>query len=168
VFRVRRLAPEEWAVLRALRLAALTDSPDQFGETVLVASRRVAEEWSALTSTSTPGAASDTYVAEVDGVPVGMAFAIRDAVDASVGRLGGMWVAPNARGCGIGMALVTAVVDWARTGGKRSVRLWVVPSSNADRLYRRAQFVPTGRQKPFPGDDARAVIEMQLNIGDTG
>jgi len=167
VFRVRQLAREEWSLLRDLRLAALTDAPDQFGEASLAASQRSAEEWTALTSSDTPGAASCTHIAEVDGTPVGMAFAIQDRTDAATGRLGGMWVRPGARGIGIGMALVRAVLDWSRSGGMQRIRLWVVPSTAADRLYRRAQFIPTGRQKPFPGDDARSVIEMQLELRDT-
>jgi len=165
VSRVRRLAREEWSLLRDIRLAALTDAPDQFGETHLLAARRSAEEWTALTCSDMPGAAFGTYVAEVDGTPVGMAFAIQDKTDAATGRLGGMWVAPNARGIGVGMSLVRAVLDWSRNGGLQRVSLWVVPSTAAERLYRRAQFTPTGAHKPFPGDDSRSVIEMQLELG---
>lgn len=165
-FRVRKLAREEWSLLRDLRLAALTNAPEQFGETALVAAQRSAEEWIAQTSSDTPGAASDTHIAEVDGAPVGMAFAIQDRTAAATGRLGGMWVEPDARGIGIGMALVTAVLDWSRDRGMQSVRLWVVPCTAADRLYRRAQFIPTGAQKPFPGDASRSVIEMQRTLSD--
>ena len=166
VFRVRQLAREEWSLLRDLRLAALTDAPDQFGETSLAASQRSAEEWTDLTSSDTLGTSSGTHIAEVDGNPVGMVFSIQDGTDAATGRLGGMWVEPDARGIGIGMALVRAVLDWSRCRGMQRVRLWVVPSTGADRLYRRAQFIPTGAQKPFPGDDSRSVIEMQLRLGD--
>ena len=166
VLQVRQLAREEWSLLRDLRLAALTDAPDQFAETSVLASQRSSEEWIVQTSSDAPGAASRTYVAEVDGVAVGMAFAIQDRTDAATGRLGGMWVGPNARGIGIGTALIGAVIDWSRDAGMRRVRLWVVPSTAADRLYRRAQFIPTGTQKPFPGDDSRSVIEMQLTLGD--
>ena len=167
MLQVRQLAREEWPLLRDLRLAALTDAPDQFAETCVLASQRSSEEWIVQTSSDTPGAASRTYVAEVDGVAVGMAFAIQDRTDAATGRLGGMWVEPDARGIGIGMALVTAVLNWSRDRRMQRVRLWVVPCTTADRLYRRAQFIPTGTQKPFPGDDSRSVIEMQLTLGDT-
>lgn len=165
VFRVRQLARDEWSLLRDLRLAALMDAPDQFGETGLAASQRSAEEWSALTSSNTPGTTSGTHIAEVDGAPVGMAFSIQDRTDAATGRLGGMWVEPDARGHGIRMALVKAVLEWSRAGGMQRVRLWVVPSTAAHRLHRRALFIPTGAQKPFPGDDSRLVIEMQLTVG---
>ncbi len=166
-FRVRQLAREEWSLLRDLRLAALTDAPDQFGETHALASQRSAEEWLDLTLSNTPGAAFGTHIAEVDGVAVGMAFAIQDRSDSATGRLGGMWVAPNARSIGVGTALIGAVLNWSRSAGMRRVRLWVVPSSAAEKLYRSAQFIATGTQKPFPGDDSRSVIEMQLDLAET-
>ena len=166
VFRVRQLAREEWSLLRDLRLAALADAPDQFGETHSSASQRSSEEWIALTLSDTPGATSATHIAEVDGDPVGMAFAIQDRADARCGRLGGMWVAPGARSVGVGMALVRAVLYWSRSGGMHRVRLWVMPSTAADRLYRQAQFIPTGALKPFPNDDSRSLIEMELTLTD--
>ena len=152
--------------MRDLRLAALTDAPDQFGETYALAARRSAEEWLDSTLSDAPGAAFGTLIAEIDGTAVGMAFAIQDRSDAATGRLGGMWVGPSARGIGIGTALIGAVVDWFRSAGLRRVRLWVVPSSAAEKLYRSAQFIATGRQKAFPGDDSRSVIEMQLDLGE--
>jgi GNAT superfamily N-acetyltransferase len=166
-FRIRQLAREEWCLLRGLRLSALTDAPDQFGETHALASQRSAEDWLDLTLSDTPGAAFGTLIAELDGVAVGMAFAIQDRSNAATGRLGGMWVRPNARGIGIGTALVGAVVDWCRSAGMRRVRLWVVPSTAAEKLYRSAQFIATGTQKAFPGNDSRSVIEMQLDLGET-
>lgn len=77
-FRVRQIAHEEWSLLRDLRLAALIDAPEQFGETHVLASQRSAEEWRDLTSSGTAGAAFDTYVAEIDDVGVGLAFALQD------------------------------------------------------------------------------------------
>jgi GNAT superfamily N-acetyltransferase len=164
VFQVRQLVREEWSLLRDLRLAALTDAPDQFGETRVLALQRSVQEWIDLTGCDAPGAASCTNIAEIDGVAVGMAFAIQDGTDGATGRLGGMWVAPNARRTGIGTALIGAVLDWSRNAEMRRVRLWVVPSTAAEKLYRRAQFIATGTQKPFPGDDSRSVIEMQIDL----
>ncbi len=119
-----------------------------------------------MASSDTPGAACSTHIAEVDGTPVGMAFAFQDRADPAIGRLGGMWVKPDARRNGIGMAVVAAVTSWSRVRELQRVRLWVVPSTAAHRLYRRAQFVETGAQKPFPGDASRFVIEMQHELGD--
>lgn len=163
--RVRQLAREEWSLLRDLRLAALSDAPDQFGETSVLAAQRSPQEWAALTSSDTPGSGCSAHIAEVDGTPVGMAFAFQDRADPATGRLGGMWVKPDARRHGIGMAVVAAVTSWSRVREMQRVRLWVVPNTAAHRLYRRALFVETEAQKPFPGDTSRLVIEMQHELG---
>jgi GNAT superfamily N-acetyltransferase len=91
-----------------------------------------------------------------------MAFAFEDSADKDAARVGGMWVAPGARRAGVGYRLMEAVVAWATAERKHRVRLWANPATPAERLYRRANFAPTGAQKPFPGDCTRSVIEMQL------
>ena len=158
--KIRRLDRSELQLLRRLRIAALEGSPDQFGETALAARERSDEEWLGLVTSA--------HVAELDGDSVGMVFAFDDQSDPSVGRLGGMWVAPGARRVGVGSALLAAVRAWATACGKRCVRLWVVPTSPGAALYECAQFVSTGASKPFPGDPDRTVIEMELELSGTG
>jgi GNAT superfamily N-acetyltransferase len=155
-FHLRRLERTEGPLLRQVRIAALRDAPDQFGETLADALARSDQEWREL--------AAWAYVAESDNALVGMVFAFEDKSDATTGRIGGMWVAPDARRTGIGSALVAATLSWARAAGKRRVRLWVVPATPGDGLYRRARFVPTGNQKPFSGDDSRVVVEMEIEL----
>jgi len=159
-FHLRRLEPTEAPLLRELRIAALQDAPDQFAETVAHALARSDREWAKFAATA--------YVAESDNALVGLVFAFEDASDDAVGRVGGMWVASGARRTGIGSALVEAALSWAKAAGKRRVRLWAVPTTPGERLYRRAHFVPTGNQKPFPGDDSRVVIEMEIELSDAG
>ncbi len=93
-----------------------------------------------------------------------MVFAIQDRSDPTTGRLGGMWVTPAARGAGVGTTLVTAVLEWSQARAMQRVRLWVVPGTAAERLYRRALFIATGAEKPFPGDDSRCIVELQREL----
>ena len=61
-----------------------------------------------------------------------------------------MWVAPEARGQGVGAALVAAVEGWAR--GKGYVRMGLgVTSTNepAIRLYTRMGFIDLGDTYPL-------------------
>ena len=61
-----------------------------------------------------------------------------------------MWVAPVARGRGVGDGLVDAVVDWARAAGYPRVVLDVGDENlPAIRLYERKGFEPTGRTRTF-------------------
>lgn len=56
-----------------------------------------------------------------------------------------MWVAPFARGYGVGVALVNAVIEWARTQGASQVHLEVrETNAHARALYERCGFVDIG------------------------
>ncbi len=155
-FEIRQLTRDEGPLLRRLRLAALSDAPEQLGEALDVALARTGEAWA--------DAAPAAYVALLDAEPVGMVYAFRDPSDAASARLGGMWVAPSARRHGLGLALVQAVRSWAKANAADRVRLWVVPSTPAERLYLRAGFVATGARKAFSGQDTRAVIELEATL----
>ncbi len=151
---IHQLTSSEGPLLRELRLAALRDAPDQLGETLDVALARSEQSWN--------DAAPATYMALLDGEAVAMVYAFRDPSEQSIARLAGMWVAPSARRGGVGLALVHAVRSWAVANAASRVRLWVVPGTPAERVYRSAGFVTTGTQKPFSERDARVVIELEL------
>ena len=69
-------------------------------------------------------------------------------LDAEQPRLWGMWVAPPARGRGLGRALVEAVTDWARVRAFGRLRLTVSDAAAAaERLYRGLGFAPTGLER---------------------
>jgi len=66
-----------------------------------------------------------------------------------------MWVRPQARGHGVGEALIAAVLEWAQARHARSVHLWVTEANKpARRLYERCGFKPTGERQPLPSNPA--------------
>jgi ribosomal protein S18 acetylase RimI-like enzyme len=143
--RVERLSPEEAPRLRALRLAALTEAPDAFGSTLAESAARSLADW-ARQLEKLP-----TFFAVHEGRDVGM---VRG--DAHEGVLGeafllSMWVAPEARGQGVGEALIEALLDWARGAGFQRVVLDVADqNAPAIALYARCGFVPTGETGSLP------------------
>jgi ribosomal protein S18 acetylase RimI-like enzyme len=63
------------------------------------------------------------------------------------------WVAPAARGRGVGDALVAEVLDWCQEQGYEQVELRVVETNEpARRLFLRNGFVPTGEREPLESD----------------
>jgi RimJ/RimL family protein N-acetyltransferase len=135
---VRTLGPDDWEVLRDIRLAALQDSPGAFLSTYEQSLDRTETEWRAWP------ARGDCFAAFADGEPVGMVGVAPDEAPQSA-ELFARWVAPPARGSGAADALIRAAVDWARAHGCASVHLEVAAGNDrAERVYARHGFVPSG------------------------
>ncbi|MFJ3508295.1 bifunctional helix-turn-helix transcriptional regulator/GNAT family N-acetyltransferase [Streptomyces luteogriseus] len=82
-----------------------------------------------------------TWIAELDGRPVGCVMCVRDDTPGAA-RLRLLLVEPDARGLRIGDRLVGALVDFAREAGYREVVLWTNDILGAARrIYQRHGFV---------------------------
>ena len=135
--------------MRRLRLRALETDPDAFGETLERARQRPDADYAEWIGS----AANGMFVAvEADGSLVGMAVGapapLEDRSDTAA--LFAMWVAPEARGRGVGGALIDAVDDWARGQGYRRIGLGVTTNNAAAiRLYERKGFLDLGETYPL-------------------
>ena len=81
----------------------------------------------------------------------------------------GLFVAPHARGRGVGTRLLAAVAERARAEDAREVRLDVVDGNRARRLYERHGFEPSGRIEAGwlgPVLGFRGATTMRLVVGD--
>ena len=149
---VRPTTIADWQVLRDIRLQALRDAPDAFSSTYAGESafedsvwhQRAARDGSFiafLPEVSAPGAA-------------GLAGGFQEAP--GVVELVSMFVRPQARGRGVGEALIDAVVSWARQKNATSVHLWVTETNkHARRLYERHGFTETA-----PCSNARVYMQV--------
>lgn len=155
---VRRIRAGEGALLAELRLAALHDTPAAFASTHEAESANTPERWEELAGERSRGDHHATFVALADGEPVGLVGGHRHEGGHAV-ELVSMWTRPDARGNGVGVALVAAIVSWA---GGDPVELWVTRGNDrAERLYRRCGFVVTGDHQPLPSDPCKDEIRMR-------
>ena len=132
--RVREVGPDDWVVWRLLRQRSLVEDPQAFATSVQpwTGEQDREENWRSLLAG--PGT---FFVAEHGAAPVGM-VAIRPDDDGDGQQLVSMWVAPAARGRGVGRALVGRVIS-ASSG--RPLWLRVIDGNQiAIRLYQRCGF----------------------------
>ena len=142
---IERLAADDGARLREIRLRALRDAPEAFARTLEQATAWPLDTWNEQT------ARFANFVAVVDHSDVGLIRGALDANERDTGWLLSMWVAPELRGAGIAPALVEAVVDWARSLDLRRLLLDVVETNaRALTFYARMGFVPTGEVSTLP------------------
>ena len=142
---IQRLKLHEGERLREIRLASLKDAPDAFGTTFLEAATWPQESWSKQIQ------ALPTFVAVLDGLDGGIVLGAPHTHKADMAYLISMWVAPNARGVGVGEALIDAVIDWGRTEGFACLLLDVGDNNKLARaLYERKGFKPTGERSTMP------------------
>jgi ribosomal protein S18 acetylase RimI-like enzyme len=145
VITIDELRPDDWPRWRELRLAALAESPDAYGSKLSnwQGDNDTEQRWRARLAD-----VAYNVLAALDGVPVGIASGTADTPV----ELISMWVAPGARGRGVGDALVRAVLRWAERRGV-SVRLAVrEQNTKAIELYRRHGFVIVGEEPATVGE----------------
>lgn len=158
---VRRVRPEEWPTLRAFRLRALAADPRAFGATLEEEEHMPDDAWRARALEGASGGERLFAVAE-------------DRTGAWKGMVGGrrldapgeweiiaLWVAPEARGRGIGEALVYFALAWARDSGAERVVLWVTTENpGAARVYERCGFAREGEATQGRRDPTRWFQKM--------
>ncbi|HJQ48142.1 MAG TPA: GNAT family N-acetyltransferase [Amycolatopsis sp.] len=134
---LRTLSADDWAEWREMRLAALAEAPHAFGTRL--------SEWQGAGDFEARwrGRLTDVdlnLLAAYDGEPAGIVSGMNSH---GVVQVLSLWVAPFARGRGVGDELLRAVVRWA--GGRRVMLRVVEGNRPAEKLYRRNGFAPGER-----------------------
>jgi predicted GNAT family acetyltransferase len=152
---LRRLTPDDWAVLRDVRLRALADSPDAFGSTLEREQPFNEKEWRRRS-------VRPVWVAEVDGRPVAMAGAFSND---GVLQVWGMWTDPDHRGRGVARALLDRLLGQAVAQGSPAALHVNTTNAGARAFYESYGFVGTGELEPLrPGSEQRIEL-MRLVTG---
>jgi ribosomal protein S18 acetylase RimI-like enzyme len=136
---LRTLTPDDWQLWRGLRLEALREAPYAFGSKLAdwQDSGDTEERWRHRLA-SVPY----NLIAYSENHPAGMASGTVADDEPRAAELISLWVAPFARGCGVGDSLVHSVLKWARQGGYAKILLAVDAANHfAVALYQRHGFV---------------------------
>jgi GNAT superfamily N-acetyltransferase len=132
----------------------LKDAPYAFGSTYEAEVNRPEERWRSALADRT------RFVAESGGEVIGTVGGGASDLTGTA-ALTALWVAPAARGHGVGEALVNVIVEWAKDAGYEQVMLWVVEgNAAAESLYLRTGFRRTGSVQMVRPGDPRIEYEM--------
>jgi len=150
---VSRVRPEEWLLLKTVRLAALQDAPYAFGSRYEDMVVKPDTHWQETAQDRATSSTSCTFLArDADGNGIGMAGGYQDEQFPELVHLVAMWVAPEWRGHGLAAQIVTTVYDWARSGSCTDFLAYVTTGNDrALRFYEKQGFVRQPDDAPRPG-----------------
>jgi ribosomal protein S18 acetylase RimI-like enzyme len=161
---VRELNEGEWPLWRKLAIAAVTESPDAFRPTLDENLARTDEEWADLIDPAVRHPRGGLWVADLDNEPVGMVFARIDETY-TVTEFGSMWVAPIARGSGVGSALLEAVETRACEQGTPVLECRVSQGNDpALGLYQKYGLIETDETQLLSDGSSVTVRKMQAQL----
>ena len=162
---VRPLGEDDWEQFRAIRLAALTESPEAFVASAEQEEAFDQDLWRERMRRST------RFVAEQGDAPVGV-VSLGESGDEEgrVAEIFGLWVHPVARGSGVATKLVEATAERARAEGRSHVAYWVGPDNGRAVAFASGMgFRPTDSRRPMrvaSGDgDGEDELAMILPLG---
>jgi len=156
---VRETVDDDWQALRDIRLEALRNAPEAFASSYERELDRPEAHWR---ERSARGNTFLAFIAEVSA-PAGLAGGYQEDPDTM--HLVSMYVRPEARGRGVGEALVAAVAQWAKANGATSLHLWVTETNTPARLlYDRCGFIPTADRQPLPSNPTLSELAMTLPL----
>ncbi|MDC5696409.1 GNAT family N-acetyltransferase [Intrasporangium calvum] len=154
---LHEVRPDDWEGHRDIRLEMLRDAPDAFWFTYADEAVYDEADWRERIEGAWLLHARDEQ-GTIGSAGLGSHWEPERATTAT---LFGLYVAPRARGRGVGEALVNAVLQEARRLGKTEVVLEVGSHNvGALALYERCGFVRTGGTEPHPRREDIHEIEM--------
>jgi GNAT superfamily N-acetyltransferase len=155
---VRATTITDWQALREIRLQALRDAPYAFSSIHASEAAFGDDEWHRR------AARDGSFLAFLPEVsPAGLGGGYLAAPDTA--ELISMFVRPQARGRGVGEAIIGAVVNWAIQKEASTVHLWVTETNKHARLlYERCGFTVTAEREPLPSNPSLAEIGMQRPV----
>lgn len=155
---IRPAEPDDWRIVKAVRLTALQEAPYAFGSSYQRDAARKAADWRSWIGTEKTRRDHVLFLAHRGDEPVGMVGAFHETATSVM--LVAMWVSPVARRTGTGRRLTQGILDWAADAGARRVTLWVADDNpRAIALYEATGFKATGKHRPLPSAPHRQLSE---------
>ena len=145
---VRTLGEDDWQIYRDVRLSALEESPEAFAASSSAEKQLDESAWRRRMARARRILATDENGDKV-GV-VSLRSDVRDDEESPYGELFGLWVTPDARGTGVAVALLEAVLEQARKENLGAVIYWVGTDNARGVAFASSRgFLPTEHRRPM-------------------
>jgi len=159
--RVHRLGVDDWVPYRELRLAALTDTPEAFGETLDHARASDEQNWRDRLARMQGARALGVVAVADDRSWVGT---MRGEITGDDAWLYGVYVVPRHRRAGVARVLLTTMQDWATPHASRMLLHVATTNVRARQFYARDGFAVTGRSVTNPAHPHLTELEMARSL----
>lgn len=163
---IKRIQAKDGAVLKAVRLMALRDSPNAFEKTFEQALDLDEASWEDMARIGSSSEESTTFFLLNQQAAQGMISAFFVGGDRDLAFISAMWVAPEHRRTGAGARLVDTAARWLAERGAPQVLAWVADcNAPALRFYENLGFLPTGEKGLMTGRPDLTETLLALDAG---
>lgn len=158
---IEALEPDDWRLVREMRLRSLEEAPTAFTSSYERESAFDEATWRDRASTC------QWFVAMDREEPIGIAGGIGGwSGDPAKRELIGMWVAPSHRCQGIARELLNCVTEWARSEGASTLNLSVRRGNHGALVaYLSMGLRETGETKAVWNEPSDTIDVMELDLG---
>jgi GNAT superfamily N-acetyltransferase len=159
MIKIRPFKSNEATLLKAIRLEALQESPDEFASGYSEAKDFPASYWLDIVQCKGSYMNSKSFIGEDERKPIAMAACYPESIKKF--RLIAMWVKPSSRSAGVGSAIINFVESWASSqGAKELVAAVYSDNLKAIGFYRNQGFIELEEERQ--NDSGKDKLELQL------
>ncbi|MFV1983834.1 MAG: GNAT family N-acetyltransferase [Thiohalomonadales bacterium] len=162
---IRQFYLEEWKSYKKLRLDSLIESPNAFGSTFEKENNRSDFEWQERLIYGIKSKTDMPILALCSDQLSGLAWGKSEKKQLEVVNLYQMWVNPEFRSKGIGLALLKEIKKWAENLGSHSLNLGVtINNGKAYQIYKTFGFKQFGNTEPLREGSNLELQLMSLDL----
>lgn len=168
MFEVRVVEPDEWPLIKRIRLEALLDTPAAFMTTHAQAVGFPDELWIRRAADGAQGRDQLTVLGLDAGLPIGLAVGLeRTDRRGPVTAIVSVYVAPQARGAGVGDRMLGLIEEWGMGLGSIRATLWVEETNaRAVGFYERLGYAMTADRAQIQNDFGLFERRMEKPLGE--
>ena len=162
---IRQCRPDDWEIVKLIRLSALEDAPHAFSETLEHARQVLDSGWKDIAIRNSKGEESTYALAFNDEEPIGMAGGFISQTDRKRAYVSTLWVDPRFRGAAVAKGLIRFIINWASDMGAGLLTATVtLENLTAQGFYKKSDFELSELSGPEKFDQGKLEIPIKKSF----